>query len=621
MALIVSAAAVLVALVGITLFDAQQYRASAREDAASLAGLIAENSAAAIAFDDTAAAEAMLATAELQTDVTRACIYAAEGSGLFAGYTRDEGASCPDAPPAVPPEGHLAASRAVTSTNDTLGVVYMEADVSGVWRLVWVLTAVGLLMLVLAGGVSLVLAQKLSRQITRPISELAAHARRIGREGDFSMAHVPAEQDEVGDLVRSFQGMLGRVREANEGLLHEIEQRKVIEAERELLLERERESSRMKDEFVANVSHELRTPLGAILGWIQVMKATRLDAAMLDKAVESITRSAEAQAQVIEDLVDITRIGAGKLNLSIEVVDVRAPVTAAIDVARPTASARGLRLETDLPPEPVFVKGDANRLQQVVANLLSNAVKFTDAGGCIRVAVRATRDVCDVLVSDEGVGIDPVFLPHIFDRYRQADSSTNRRYTGLGLGLSIVKEMTELHGGTVSAESGGLGKGATFRVRLARHAVAESAQTSAAPAASALERLDGVEVLVVDDNPDALDILATALEAVGAEVRTASSGAAAIEAWDAHPPDVLLCDLAMPGMDGFDVLAGVRRLDATAERHTPAIAVTAHATAEHRRRTAEAGFAAHLNKPYRIAELVRTVRSALDPTETSWSRR
>jgi CheY-like chemotaxis protein/anti-sigma regulatory factor (Ser/Thr protein kinase) len=375
----------------------------------------------------------------------------------------------------------------------------------------------------------------------------------------------------------------------------------------------------MKDEFVANVSHELRTPLGAILGWIQVMKATRLEPAMLDKAVESITRSAEAQAQVIEDLVDITRIGAGKLQLSIGIVDVRAPVTAALEVARPTALGRGLRLQADLPEEPVLVKGDANRLQQVVANLLSNAVKFTDAGGWVRVAVRATRDVCDVIVSDDGVGIEPTFLPHIFDRYRQADSSTNRHYQGLGLGLSIVKEMTELHGGTVVAESDGLGKGATFRVRLPRYVAAVPTPTAVAPSA-AVERLDGVEVLVVDDNPDALDILATALEAVGAEVRTASSGAAAIEAWSDHAPDVLLCDLAMPGMDGFDVLASVRRLDASTERHTPAIAVTAHATAEHRRRTAEAGFAAHINKPYRIAELIRAVRGALETTETSWSR-
>jgi signal transduction histidine kinase/CheY-like chemotaxis protein len=523
--------------------------------------------------------------------------------------------------PAAPPEGHLSASRAVAGPNDTLGVVYLEADVSGLASLVWVFIATGLVMLVVAGGVSLILAQNLSRQITRPISNLAAEARRIGHAGDFSMAEITVEQDEVGDLVHSFRDMVVRLREANDGLVREIEQRKAVEIEREMLLEREREASRLKDEFVATVSHELRTPLGAILGWIQVMKATKLDQSMLAKAVESITRSAEAQAQVIEDLVDVTRISTGKLKLSIEVVDVRAPVTAAADVARPLAQSRGLRLETHLPQQPVFVRGDASRLQQVVGNLLSNAVKFTDAGGCVGVTVRVAGDVCDVLVSDDGVGIEPAFLPHIFDRYRQADSSTNRRYQGLGLGLAIVKEVAELHGGSVSAESAGLGKGTTFRVRLPRHAVAAPAAT-AKPAVvpSAPDRLDGVEVLVVDDNLDALDILATALKAVGATVRTASSGPAAIDSWDRSPPDVLLCDLAMPGMDGFGVLASVRRRDTVTGRHIPAIAVTAHATAEHRRRTAEAGFAAHVNKPYRIAELVRVVRSALESTEASWSR-
>jgi signal transduction histidine kinase/ActR/RegA family two-component response regulator len=610
---------VLVALGGITLFNAQQYRAKAREDAGSLAGIVAENSVAAVVFDDTAAAEAILATAELQTDVTRACIYSTDGGGLFAGYARDPGGSCPAAPPAAPPEGHLSASRAVAGPNDTLGVVYVEADVSGLASVIWVLVAAGVVMLLVAGLVSFFLAQKLSRQITRPISELASEAQRIGHAGDFSMADITAEQDEVGDLVRSFQGMVGRVHEANTGLRREIDQRKVIEAEREALLEREREASRLKDEFVANVSHELRTPLGAILGWIQVMKATRLDAAMLDKAVEAITRSAESQARVIEDLVDVTRISTGKLDLSVEVVDVRAPVSAAVEDGWPVAQARGLRIETDLPAGPVFVRGDVARLQQVVGNLLSNALKFTESGACITVSVLATRDVCDLVVSDEGVGIDAAFLPHMFDRYRQANSSTNRRFEGLGIGLAIVKEVTELHGGTVTAESAGVGKGATFRVRLPRHTVVESPQPASAPARPSLDRLDGVDVLVVDDNPDALDILVTALETVGAEVRVASSGPAAIQAWDMHPPDILLCDLAMPGMDGFDVLATVRSRDALAGRHTPAIAVTAHATAEHRRRSAEAGFAAHLNKPYRIAELIRVVREALDTTETSWS--
>jgi CheY-like chemotaxis protein len=340
------------------------------------------------------------------------------------------------------------------------------------------------------------------------------------------------------------------------------------------------------------------------------MQATKLDEATLSKAIAAITRSAEGQARVIEDLMDVSRITAGKLKLVIEVIDLRVPVGAVLDVTRREAEQRGLTLEADLPTTPVWVRGDIGRLRQVVANLLSNAVKFTEPGGCVTVALREEGRMWEIVVSDDGVGIDPAILPHIFDRYRQGDSSTTRRFEGLGLGLSIVKEVTELHGGTVSAESEGPGRGATFRVRLPRHTAPAVALSSTARAMP--DRLDGVLVLAVDDNPDALDIMATALGAVGADVRTASSGSEAIRQWDQQPPDVLLCDLAMPGMDGFAVLARVQERDAQAHRSTPAIAVTAHATPEHRRRSAAAGFVAHVTKPYRLPELVRAVKAALE---------
>jgi signal transduction histidine kinase/CheY-like chemotaxis protein len=493
-----------------------------------------------------------------------------------------------------------------------LGYAYVESDLSGLGARVSLLTMAGVVMLLVAGVLAFLLAQKLTRGISRPIAKLADEARRIGHRGDFSMSEMPAPDDEVGDLVRSFQAMVARVREANAGLLHEIEQRKAIEAEREILLERERETSRMKDDFVATVSHELRTPLGAILGWTQVMQATQLDRATLAKALEAITRSAEAQARVIEDLVDVSRITAGKLKLTLEVVDLRVPVAAAVDVARREAETRGLTIETHLPEAPIFVRADPDRLRQVVANLLSNAVKFTELGGCINVTVNGDGGTGEIIVTDDGVGIDGDVLPHIFDRYRQADSSTARRFEGLGLGLSIVKEVTELHGGVVTAESEGPGKGATFRVRLPLYVATVPTTATGTPKTPAPERLDGVHVLAVDDNPDALDIMATALRAVGADVRTASSGSEAIQQWEHDPPDVLLCDLAMPVMDGFDVLKRVRARDAKADRRTPAIAVTAHATAEHRRRSAAAGFAAHVTKPYRLAELVHAVKGVLD---------
>ncbi|MGE0158564.1 MAG: ATP-binding protein [Gemmatimonadales bacterium] len=610
LALVVTAMAVVVVLVGITLFDVQQYRARAREDAASLAGIIGDNSMGALAFADTTAAAAILASASLQRNVTRACLYAADGT-LVAGYARDAGMDCTVSVPVAPPRYHTGATQSVQRGGDQLGYAYVEEDLSGEAERVGLLAGAGLVMLLVAVALAFLLAQRLARGVSGPISRLAEEARRIGRDGDYSMPEMVAPDDEVGDLVHSFQAMMGRVREANHGLVREIEQRKAIEAEREMLLEREREASRMKDEFVAMVSHELRTPIGAILGWTQVMQATKLDEATLSKALQAITRSAEAQARVIEDLVDISRITAGKLRLAIEVLDLRVPVGAALDVARRDAELRGLRIDTELPPQPALVRGDADRLRQVVANLLSNSVKFTRRGGCINVAVREVGPVWEIVVSDDGVGIDPVVLPYIFDRYRQADSSTARRFEGLGLGLSIVKEVTELHGGTVSAESAGPDQGATFRVRLPRHAEA-LAPLAPSVAQSPPGRLDGVRVLAVDDNADALEIMSTALTAVGASVRTARSGSEAIRQWDHEPPDVLLCDLAMPGMDGFDVLARVRALDAQTHRSTPAIAVTAHATPEHRRRSADAGFSAHVTKPYRLPELVRAVKDVLE---------
>jgi CheY-like chemotaxis protein len=369
--------------------------------------------------------------------------------------------------------------------------------------------------------------------------------------------------------------MAVRVRDANEGLLREIEERKKVEAEREVLLEREREMSRLKDEFVATVSHELRTPLSAIMGWTQVLETARLDQNTLEKAIGVIGKNARIQARIIDDLVDVSRIGTGKLHLLREPLDLRAPVEAGVDMARGAAVAKGIRIEQRLPGHPLMVKGDGDRLRQVVENLVTNAVKFSESGALVTVTAH---------------DLGPVF---------EIDA--------------IVKEVTELHGGSVSATSGGEGQGSSFRVclpALVDLSVAPPDDRMDQPTEPA--RLDGVEVLAVDDNADALDVLALSLRAVGARVRTATSGAEAIEAWEVDPPDILLCDLAMPEMDGFDVLAKIRQKEGGAERPTAAIAVSAHATVEHRRRSLAAGFTEHVAKPYRISDLVRAVSAALN---------
>ena len=611
LALFVSTAALLVALLGLTVFDVYQYRTRAGDDAATLAALIAENSAAAVAFQDEAAATETLSTVRIRQAVTRACIYLEDGR-LFASYARGDDIACTPGLPTAERAFHAGAVRPIVGSGRTWGAVYVERDYSGLAARLALATGAAALMLVVAAALALVLAQSLTRSISDPIARLASVVKRVGRDPEISVPDIPAQPDEIGELVSAFQGMLRRVKDANDGLVREIEERRKVEAERESLLQRERETSRLKDEFVATVSHELRTPLGAILGWTEVLDAIEPDPPMLRKAITAISRSAEAQARIIEDLVDVSRIATGKLNLRWETADLRTAVEGSVDVMRSAAEAKGVRMDVSLPAEPCLVRGDPDRLRQVVANLLSNAVKFSERDGRTSVVLACADASYTLEVTDDGVGIAPEMLPFVFDRYRQADSSTTRRHDGLGIGLSIVKEVTELHGGTVAVRSEGLGRGATFVVKLpvmlARPTPAEG---NGRPERRDDTRLDGITVLVVDDNPDALDILATALRVAGATVRTASSGAAALDAWDQDPPDVLLCDIAMPGMDGFSVLARIRERDARAARRTAALAVSAHATTEHRQRSLAAGFSEHLAKPYRVTDLVRAVNDAL----------
>lgn len=610
LALVVSTVALLVALVGVTLFDVVRYRERALDDAATLASVIAENSAAAVMFEDPLAAADIVSSLRIRSEVTRACTYLASGA-LFVEYERGTERACPATVPE--PEGYfeLGAVRPILRNGQSWGSVYVERDFSGLAGRIGMAAAVALVMLLVGGFLAFLLAQRLTRGISEPISRLAATARRVEADVEAPVPDIPASEDEVGDLVRAFRSMLGRVRETTAGLRREIDERKKVEAEREELLERERETSRMKDEFVATVSHELRTPLGVILSWVQILEAAQPSEATLTKALSAISRSAGEQARIIEDLVDVSRISAGKMHLSKQPLDLRSTVETSVEVARTSAESKQIRVTLQLPESPCPVHGDPDRLRQMVGNLLSNAVKFTGEGGTVSVVLRNLGSTFEVVVSDDGPGIAPDVLPHVFDRYRQADSSTTRHHGGLGLGLSIVKEVAERHGGSVVAESQGEGNGASFRVRLPRLMGAEARigeeEDGGAPARA---RLDGVSVLAVDDNEDALEGLATVLRGLGARVRTAASGPAALESLEVEPAEVVLCDLAMPGMDGFAVLERIRGKEAESGGCTAVVAVSAHATAEHRRQSLDAGFAEHLAKPYKVSELVRAVREA-----------
>jgi PAS domain S-box-containing protein len=405
--------------------------------------------------------------------------------------------------------------------------------------------------------------------------------------------------------------------------LRDISDRKHAEAERDQLLERERAArleaeaaNRLKDEFLATLSHELRTPLNAIVGWAAVLRGMALDPE-LQRAVETIDRNARAQSQLIEDILDVSRIVTGKLQIAVAPVDLVSVLGAALDSLRPSAAAKQIRVEVDLDPALPPVAGDARRLQQVVWNLLTNSVKFTPAGGTVTVsAVRVGAQV-RLQVRDTGAGIAPEFLPHVFERFRQADASTTRAHTGLGLGLAIVRHLVELHGGTVEAESAGAGQGAAFRVWLpAQPSPPGPIAGEPLPAAEPVQ-LPGVRALVVEDDPDTLALLVTVLRRSGAETFAASSAAAALESFLAHRPQVLITDIGLPGQDGFSLLAAIRGLPADAGGEVPALALTAYARAEDRERALRSGFQVHMPKPVDPDALLGEVAALLKPGASS----
>jgi signal transduction histidine kinase/ActR/RegA family two-component response regulator len=407
------------------------------------------------------------------------------------------------------------------------------------------------------------------------------------------------------------------VRDATEERRHEQEREQLLESERLARGEAER-ANRAKDEFVAMLSHELRTPLMAVMGWAALLrKSDCSNAAQVAKGVEIIERNARHQSQLISDLLDINRITAGKVRLDIQPVDLPLVIESALESVRPAAEAKGVRLERMVEAMDREVTGDPNRLQQVVWNLLSNAIKFTPRDGRVEVAVSRVGSCVQIAVSDTGEGIEPDLLPHLFERYRQADGSSTRRHSGLGLGLAIAKNLVELHGGSIYARSEGLGRGASFSVLLpVRLAAVLESDTGArlhVQSVVALEAnapaLNGISVLVVDDDQDARDLISRILHDRGASVQSAGSGAEVLELLARGRPDILISDIGMPGMDGYTLLRSIRERWPEASRELPAIALTAFARSEDRTRALLAGFRSYIAKPVEAAELVATVAS------------
>jgi signal transduction histidine kinase/CheY-like chemotaxis protein len=415
--------------------------------------------------------------------------------------------------------------------------------------------------------------------------------------------------------ANTLQAEIAQREEAEEKLRASLVREQIARAEAE-------SANRMKDEFLATVSHELRTPLNAIMGWSHMLRSGKLDQATMVRAFETIDRSAKSQAQLIEDILDVSRVITGRLRLNMGPVDVASVINSAIDSVQLAADSKQIQLEVTLDPSVRHTVGDSSRLQQVVWNLLANAIKFTPSGGRVEVRVERANAALQVCVSDTGQGISSEFLPFIFDRFRQADSSSTRAHGGLGLGLAIVSHLVELHGGSVQADSSGLGKGSTFTIRLPLSANKIPVKTGKGTENlwssentqrlnESVHTLENVQVLLVDDDEDGLRILATMLTGLRAKVQTAASVAEAFQLLEWYTPDVLVSDLAMPGEDGYSFIGKLRAMENL--KHTPAVALTAYVGIEERTRALFAGFNMFVPKPVEPNELVAAIANLAEP--------
>lgn len=449
---------------------------------------------------------------------------------------------------------------------------------------------------------------------------VAENDRRIMETGQTEIV------EESPDGIRTYLGTKVPYRnEAGEvigliGIASDITERVQFERDRDRILKQEQaareqaeKANRIKDEFLAVLSHELRTPLNPILGWIRLLQTGRLDAARTKEALSTIERNAKLQAQLIEDLLDISRIMRGKLALNREAANVAAVISAATETIRLAAEAKQIVVSLKFDRDDYFVFGDAGRLQQVFWNLLSNAVKFTPEQGEVTVYSSQVGHQVQIQVTDTGKGISPEFLPYLFEYFRQEDSSTTRKFGGLGLGLAIARQIVELHGGTISAESAGEGQGATFTVRLPMmRSTNSNVSSSASPAIMGEAPLSGIRALVVDDDTDTRDYLSFLLETNGAIVTSVDSALSAIRAIEQSPPDIVLSDIGMPEMDGYSLIQTIRE---SKHRNIPAIALTAYAGESDRQQALDAGFQRHVSKPIDPDAVISIVVELTKPSD------
>lgn len=509
-------------------------------------------------------------------------------------------------------------SLPVSDREQTLGGMQLVYDLGHLRQRLFAGLMISLAAALGAMLVGYLIGHSIGRGLVRPIDELAKTANEVSRSKNYALRATKLSEDELGSLTDAFNDMLAQIQQQERELAAAQAAREaLLDAERSARSEAER-ASRIKDEFVATLSHELRTPLAPILGWVAILKHKASTDPQTVQGLEVIERNARAQTQIIDDLLDVSRIVSGKVRLDVRMVDLADIIEAGMDTVRPAAEAREIRLHAMIDPAVLPIRGDPSRLQQIVWNLLSNAIKFTSRGGRVQISLVRVQSHIEIVVADSGQGITADFLPRVFDRFRQADSSTTRQYGGLGLGLAIVKQLAELHGGAVSAYSAGLGEGASFTVALpvlALHGteVVVARDHPGMSRGSSLEDLSvslkGLCILVVDDDADTRAMIAMLLEERGATLARAASAEEAIKLVRSLRPQLMISDIGMPVTDGYELMRRLRALPAEQGGQTRAIALTAFARSEDRTRALRSGYQLHLAKPIEPAELLAAVVS------------
>jgi len=599
--------AIVVVSLALATINSRDLRRNALASLQAQATMVALNSGAPLVFGDRTNATEVLASLRAMPSVTSATLFSLDGTP-FARYHRDP-SILPEAgelPPGISVRDQdIVSVIPVQEKGQPLGRLQVTYDASGLHRQLWESVAIAAAVSLAALVLMFVAAQRATRVVLAPLAGLTRTALRVSGTRDYGLRARKFSDDEIGAFTDTFNEMLAQIQQQDIDL-------KASRAEAE-------SASRMKDEFLATLSHELRTPMMPILGWAQILQRIATGNPRVLQAADVIERNALSQTRIIDDLLDMSRIMSGKIALEMASFDIAAALGAALDTVRGAAEPRRISVTSIVQPDLPWLAGDRQRIEQVLWNLLSNAIKFSPDGGAVRVDVRRDGDSVEVAVTDNGKGIDAEFLPHVFERFRQADSSVTRLHGGLGLGLAIVQQIVELHGGSVAVASAGAGQGATFIVRLPipRHASAPVHQSGGGSSQMVLAPgelpLSGVGVLVVDDENDARDWLVRVLADAGAQVRAARSAAEALDAFDRAPPDVLLSDIGMPEVDGYALIRRIRALPEGQGGRTPAVALTAFARADDRQRALNAGYQLHIGKPVDQDELIAAVASALQP--------